>query len=90
MFSGGVGYSSKFGDYDVTDAFENGEEFNKEIKLLFAAWGSHETGLTENNPKFFDEIEKTKGIKGVSYVHEGWHEWDVWRHAAYEYMQRLF
>ena len=89
VFSGGVGYKGMFDSYDVTEAFADGEAFNRDIKLLFVSWGSHEP-MGERNAAFLDEIEQEKGIRAVRHVHEGWHEWDVWRHAACEYMQRIF
>ena len=89
VFSGGVGRTGMFGDYDVSDAFEDGEAFRRDVRLLFVSWGSHEP-MGERNAAFLDEIEREKGIPAVRHVHEGWHEWDVWRHAAREFMTRLF
>ncbi len=77
------------GSFDVSEAFEDGEAFRRDVKLLFASWGTHEP-MGENNAAFLDELEREKGITAVRHTHVGWHEWDVWRHAAYTYMQLLF
>ena len=89
VFSGGVAAKSAFGGYDMTDVFADGEAFNRDIKLLFVSWGTHEP-MGEHNAEFLDQIEREKGIKAVRHTHEGWHEWDVWRYAAHAYMQLLF
>lgn len=89
VFSGGVAEKSNFGDYDLTEVFADGEEFNRFVKLLFVSWGSNEP-MGERNAEFLDKIALEKGIQSVRYVPFGWHEWDVWRHAAHEYMQLLF
>ncbi len=77
------------GVFDVSDAFEDGEAFNRDVKLFFASWGTHEP-MGEKNTEFLDEIEREKGIHAVRHTHAGWHEWDVWRHAALAFMQLLF
>ena len=89
VFSGGVAAKSAFGGYDMTDVFADGEAFNRDIKLLFVSWGTHEP-MGEHNAEFLDQIEREQGIKAVRHTHEGWHEWDVWRYAAHAYMQLLF
>ncbi len=89
VFSGGVAAKSAFGGYDMTDVFADGEAFNRDIKLLFVSWGTHEP-MGEPNAEFLDQIEREQGIKAVRHTHEGWHEWDVWRYAAHAYMQLLF
>ena len=88
VFSGGIGYEGPFGEFDVSDAFADPAEFNKNIKLLFVSWGTHEP-MGEGNARFLAELEE-KGIHAVTHTHEGWHEWDVWRYAAAEYLRRLF
>ena len=88
VFSGGIGYQGPFGEFDVTDAFADPAEFNRDVKLLFVSWGTHEP-MGEGNEAFLAELEK-KGIPSVKHTHEGWHEWDVWRYAAAEYLRRLF
>ena len=88
VFSGGIGYEGPFGEFDVSEAFADPAEFNRDVKLLFVSWGTHEP-MGEGNAKFLAELEK-KGIPSVQHTHEGWHEWDVWRYAAAEYLRRLF
>ena len=89
VFSGGVGFKGMFDDFDVSDAFEDGEAFNRDVRLLFVSWGTHEP-MGENNTRFLDGIEREKGMHSVRHTHAGWHEWDVWRYAAAAYMQLLF
>jgi len=89
VFSGGVSATSRFGDYDVSAAFEDGERFNKCIKVFFVSWGSEEP-MGERNKEFLAELYEKKGIKSVTYSHFGYHEWDVWRYSAREYLQLLF
>lgn len=89
VFSGGLGYQSMGNCFDCTDIFESGEDLNEYIKLLFVSWGSEE-GMGVKNAAFLKEIKEKYGTESVSHTHHGWHEWDVWRHAAKEYMQLIF
>ena len=88
VFSGGIGPKGPFDEFDVSEAFADPAEFNRSIRLLFVSWGTHEP-FGEGNGKFLAELEE-KGIPSVIHTHEGWHEWDVWRYAAAEYLRRLF
>ncbi len=88
VFSGGIGREGPFGEFDVSEAFADPAEFKRDVKLLFVSWGTHEP-MGEGNAAFLAELE-SMGIHAVQHTHEGWHEWDVWRYAAAEYLRRLF
>ena len=88
VFSGGIGRQGPFGEFDVSEAFADPAEFNRDVKLLFVSWGTHEP-MGQGNAQFLAELE-AQGIHAVTHTHEGWHEWDVWRYAAAEYLRRLF
>ncbi len=88
MFSGGLSRDGRRGSYDTGDLFDNGEEFNHDLKVLYAAWGSEEP-VGVSNMEFIEDVAKN----GIEIPHDtffGWHEWDVWRHAAARFMQLIF
>jgi enterochelin esterase-like enzyme len=89
VFSGGVAAKGMFGDFDISAAFEDGERFNRLLKVFFVSFGEQEP-MGERNRATLDELYKTKGIKSVVYSRPGYHEWDVWRYSAREYLQLLF
>ena len=88
MFSGGLSRDGRRGSFDSGDMFDKGEEFNNDIKVLYAAWGSEEP-VGVSNMEFIEDVAKN----GIDVKHDtffGWHEWDVWRHAAAAFMQLIF
>ena len=88
MFSGGLSRDGRRGSFDSGDIFDKGDEFNSDIKVLYAAWGSEEP-VGKTNMEFIEEV----AMNGIDVKHDtyfGWHEWDVWRHAAASFMQLIF
>ena len=88
MFSGGLSRDGRRGSFDSGDIFDKGDEFNSDIKVLYAAWGSEEP-VGKTNMEFIEEVAKN-GIDVKHDTYFGWHEWDVWRHAAASFMQLIF
>lgn len=89
IFSGGVTPKGMLDSYDLSYAYDDPEKFNRLLKLLFVSAGEQE-GMLERNKEFLEEIKNTKGINSVIYSRPGYHEWDVWRYSAYEFLQLLF
>jgi len=88
VFSGGINPTGMFGDFDVSEAFEDAERFNRLIKVFFVSAGESER-MTEANHETLQKLAE-KGIHGVEYTRPGYHEWDVWRYSLREYLQLLF
>lgn len=89
IFSGGARPIGMLNAFDVSSAFEDGEKFNKLIKVFFVSAGEQER-MIDANRTFLNEIKETKGINSVHYSRPGYHEWDVWRYSAYEFLQLIF
>ena len=89
VFSGGISPKGMFDDFDVSAAFEDGERFNRLVKVFFVSAGESER-MTAANHETLQKLAETKGIHGVEYTHPGYHEWDVWRYSLREYVQLLF
>ena len=63
-------------------------DVNKKLKLLFLSCGTED-------PRFPGQLDlldvlRQHGIKYVWYPSPGVHEWKVWRHALYEFAQKVF
>lgn len=89
VFSCGIQPKGMFDAYDLTEAFSDGERFNKYIKLFFSSAGEQEPMIVKNK-EIIKELKEKKGIDTVFYSRPGYHEWDVWRYSACEYLKRLF
>ena len=89
IFSGGADPKGMFGSYDLSYAFEDPDKFNRLIKVFFVSTGNRDM-MYEDNVEFLENMKKTKGINSIGYFIPGYHEWDVWRLSAREYLQLLF
>ena len=87
IFSGGFTY--KGDGFDLTELFNNPEEYDKTFRLLFVSAGEQEQPMCDNLRQELAELNK-KGIKNVFYSCPGYHEWDVWRYSAREFIKLLF
>lgn len=76
------------GQDDYTPLLDDPEKFNREFDLLFVSSGDREP-MCETNAKTLCELRE-KGIRCVMYVAPGYHEWQVWRYSALEFLKRLF
>jgi enterochelin esterase-like enzyme len=61
---------------------------NERIKLLFLACGTEDSRFGAHNKA--DALLKAKGVRHVYFTTPGEHEPKVWRHALYEFAQKLF
>lgn len=87
VFSGTFILEGKVRDYQefITDI----DEFNKKIRYLFLSVGEYEPAIFQRT----DAVEdlKQRGANAEWYIcPQGYHEWHVWRHAAYLYLQKIF
>ena len=87
IFSGGFSYKGK--GYDLTELFNNPEEYNKKFKLLFVAAGEQEQPMCDELRQELGKLNQ-KGIRNVFYSCPGYHEWDVWRRSCREFLKLLF
>lgn len=86
IFSGGFTVKGK--GFDLTDLFENPEKCNETFKLLFVSIGQQEHGYVQLEERM-NELRR-KGVKNVFYSCPGYHEWDVWRYSAREFLKLVF
>ena len=77
------------GEDDYTPLLSNKEEFNSKMKLLFLSAGEQEEGLVKSHKKAFSTLDDM-GIKYRYYTTPGYHEWQVWRYSAREFLSYLF
>ncbi len=87
IFSGGFNY--KGDGYDLTDVFEDVEKYRARFDLLFVSAGEDEQPMCGTLRKTLGELNE-KGFQNVFYSCPGFHEWDVWRYAAREFLKLLF
>ncbi len=97
VFSAGLRYKTPGADpenptvisYDFSNLFENADVFNKSIRLLYYGFGREESGIFDPDTTHLQKM--IEAGYHISYsVFPGFHEWDVWRKCAYEYLQKLF
>ena len=67
---------------------DDGEAFNKNVKLLHISFGEEEnrTGILNQLTDYLDE----RGINYVARTYPGAHEWENWRAAAADFYQMVF
>jgi enterochelin esterase-like enzyme len=87
VFSGG--WLEKGIGFDGTGLFDNKETFDKNFDLIFIAAGQSEQPMCDD---LMHQVEayRSRGLNMRFFSWPGAHEWDVWRHAAKEYMKLLF
>lgn len=77
------------GNDDYTSVFADAEGFNSQMDLFFVATGEQETDMLAANQKHIDELTQS-GIQCVFYTTPGYHEWQVWRYSAREFLKLVF
>lgn len=86
ILSGGFNFKGE--GYDLTEAFSDPEKFDKLFKVLFVSYGEQEPACETKRTQLKELREK--GIRNTFYSCPGYHEWDVWRYAAREFVKLLF
>jgi enterochelin esterase-like enzyme len=87
VFSGG--FLEKGFGFDGTKLFANPAAFMEAIDMIFIAAGQQEQPMCDNLKRRVKEYRQ-KGLNMHFYSWPGYHEWDVWRHAAKHFMSMLF
>lgn len=87
IFSGG--FREKGFNFDGSALMKDPDAFKKTFGLVFIAVGEQEQPSCDRLRESVAEYRQ-RGIPLVLYTYPGYHEWDVWRHAAKEFMQKLF
>ena len=65
------------------------DEFNRRIKYLFLSVGEYEPAIFQRTDVVKELAER--GANAEYYIcPEGYHEWHVWRHGIYRFLQKLF
>ena len=70
------------------ELFSSPEHFNSTMKVTFITCGTDDPRHAYTEPQVKELIEKGYHLEYASYP--GYHEWDVWRCSARDYMKRLF
>lgn len=75
-------------NYDHRSLFNDPDEFNECVNLLFLAMGEQEAGY----PSIVEEHQKLleKGIQSTLFTCPGQHDWQVWRKSIHSFLTRLF
>lgn len=77
------------GQDDYSSSFADAEEFNRQMDLFFVSAGDQETAMLENNRKNIQLLQQS-GIRCTLYTTPGYHEWQVWRYSAREFLKLVF
>jgi enterochelin esterase-like enzyme len=75
-------------DRDYTSLFADADRFNSQVDLFFVSAGEQEP-MAIDNARLLAELRQ-KGIRSVEYTTPGYHEWEVWRYSAREFLKRVF
>lgn len=70
------------------ELFSSPEHFNSTMKVTFITCGTDDPRHAYTEPQVKELIKKGYHLEYASYP--GYHEWDVWRCSARDYMKRLF
>ncbi len=87
IFSGG--FREKGFNFDGSALMEDPAAFRKVYDLLFVAVGEQEQPSCDELRERAD-MYRQRGIPLELYTTPGYHEWDVWRHAARAFLRKLF
>ncbi len=88
-FSSGLVSDANFRlDQHLPGFLDQPDEVNKKIKLLYLSCGT-------SDPRYQGQLDlidvlKQHNIKYAWYPTPGVHEWKVWRHALYDFAQKVF
>ncbi len=88
QFSSGSGFQVESGESDFSELFASPEHFNSVMEVTFITCGTDDPrfGYTSKQTKAY--TDRGYNVEFVSYP--GYHEWDVWRLSAMDFMKRLF
>jgi len=70
------------------ELFASPEHFNSTMKVTFITCGTDDPRHAYTQPQVQELIDKGYNLEYSYYP--GYHEWDVWRYSARDYMMRLF
>ena len=70
------------------ELFATPEHYNSTMKLTFVTCGTDDPRIGYTEPQVRELVEKGYDIRFATYP--GYHEWDVWRYSARDFMMRLF
>ena len=87
IFSGG--FREKGFNFDGSTVMKDPETFRETFELVFVAVGEQEQPSCDSLRESVADYSR-RGIPLELYTYPGYHEWDVWRHAAREFLQKLF
>jgi enterochelin esterase-like enzyme len=75
-------------DRDYAGLFADVGNFNQKLDLFYVSGGDKEPMVADN--ALLIKALRNKGIRCVEYVTPGYHEWQVWRYCAQDFLKRLF
>lgn len=89
-FSLGPGGTARRNPYEdkYIELFKTPEHFNETMDVTFIACGTDDPRHKYTEPQVNELREKGYNIEYACYP--GYHEWDVWRYSARDFMMRLF
>jgi enterochelin esterase-like enzyme len=87
IFSGGFNMTGE--GFDMTEAFEDPKKYKEIFDVLFISSGEQEQPMCDRLRSQLGELN-AKGIDARFHSCPGYHEWDVWRNAAKDFLQLLF
>lgn len=87
IFSGG--FRETGFNFDGSAYLASPEAFAEAFQVLFVAVGQQEQPSCDRLQDSIREYN-ARGIPIRLYTYPGYHEWDVWRHAAKEFIQSIF
>ena len=92
VFSGGLSPMASAAGRDSSHyaLLKDPDRMNSEVKLLFCTHGTEEMGHFQKVDAEAEELIKN-GLRVLeTYTCPGVHEWQVWRHSAHEFLQKIF
>jgi len=92
VFSSGSGFEAvgnNLGvDYDYSSFFVSPEFYNKTMRLTFVGCGEQDPRHEYTGPQV--KALQDKGFAVQYHSYPGYHEWDVWRFCARDFIKQLF
>jgi len=88
QFSSASGFVVEGGVPDYSELFSSPEYFASRMRVTFVTCGTHDPRLKYTSEQVKQYIER--GFNIEFNVYSGYHEWNVWRFSARDFMKRLF
>lgn len=93
VFSSGAGFDVKgtdvFGNaYDYSQLFDTPERYNQRLDITFVSCGDQDRRIAYTKPQVQKLQQLGYAITFASYP--GFHEWQVWRKSARDFLQLIF